>query len=236
MSDQPFKLPGSSYDEVVKIIQAYAHHGGKASNADISRRVGIDPTTVSRNGGFLIEAGIVDKGQKKEITTHGTQLARALDHDIPEQVRSCWSQIVDSTAFFETIMSAIRIRKGMDPATLKSHIAYTAGQSKSKYVMTGAQTVIDVLRAAGRLEDEDGRLIAKSQDKDLPQYEAITATATPPPETTSSVPVAQARLQGSPVSIQIQIRCTPADLDGLGSKLKEIIRDLSTPVTEDSDE
>lgn len=236
MTDQQFKLPGSSYDEIVKIIRAYAHHGGRASNPDIARRVGIDPTTVSRNGGFLIDAGIVDKGQKKEITSTGKQLAHALDHDIADEVRSSWSQIVDSTPFFETILSAIRIRKGMDPSTLRSHIAYTAGQSKTKYVATGAQTVIDVLRIAGRLEEEDGRLIAKGQDPDLSYLSPESTPQTSTPQTTYNATVTRATRYGSPVSIQIQIQCTPADLDGLGSKLRDLIQDLSATVAKDGDE
>ena len=216
MPDQQFKLPGSSYEEIVKIIQAYAHHGGRASNADISKRVGIDPTTVSRNGGFLIETGIVDKGQKKEVTQTGSRLARALDHDITDEVRSCWSQIVESAPFFETIMSALRIRKGMDPTTLKSHIAYTAGQSKSKYVMAGAQTVIDILRAAGRIEEEDGRLAAKSEDADLPSVDAVPIPDADDHSTTTGAQVTATTVHGAPVSIQIQIQCTPSDLEDSG--------------------
>jgi Mn-dependent DtxR family transcriptional regulator len=235
MTENQFRLPGSSYDELAKIIQAYAHFGARASNADISKRIGTDPTTVSRNGGFLVQSGIVDQGQKKEITDTGRVLARALEHDLADEVRAAWCRVIDQTNFFETILSAIRIRKGMDQSTLKSHIAYTAGLSKNQYIMTGAQTVIDILRAAGRIEEQDGRLIARSQDSEsaLPGSELRQKESHP---ATSSVASRVVAVDETPVKIVIQIQCTPADLEGLGEKLREVIRDLARPSIQPSDD
>ena len=46
MAEQKFRLPGSSYEELKKIIIAYSHVKGKASNDDISKRAALHPTVV----------------------------------------------------------------------------------------------------------------------------------------------------------------------------------------------
>ena len=232
MAVQKFRLPGSSYDELRKIILAYSHIKGKASNADISNRVAVDPTVVSRNGGFLVEIGVVESGQKKEITPQGADLAQAMDHGLEDAIRESWLELLEEAPLFETVLSAIRIRGGMDPNTLKSHIAYTAGQKKNSFVMAGAQTVIDILCVAGLLVEEDEQLVASSRDIIVSDSGEITVTSQP---VTPKVIVGPSSSRASPVTIQIQIQVTPADLDGLGDKLRKVLDELTQNPDHDDD-
>ena len=229
MSESLIRLPGSSYPELAKIIQGFAHFSGKASNDDVSKLVSIDPTTISRNTGFLIDTGIVTSGNKKEITPIGRRLAGAIEHKIDEEIAKNWNTIIADTPFFETVLSAVRIRGGMDLSTLKSHVAYTAGRTKNKYVMAGAQATIDILMTAGRIAEESGLLVTRSTDyakTTRADSEIVVEPSRPSPSETSAITI---RSGGSaPVSIQIQIQCTPADLDGLGGKLRSIIDDLNS--------
>ena len=49
MSEE-FKLPGSSFQEISKIIQGYASIGKPASLADVSKTIGGMDTTIIRGG------------------------------------------------------------------------------------------------------------------------------------------------------------------------------------------
>lgn len=232
MLEQKFRLPASSYDELRKIIVAYSHFKGKATNTDISKRAAINPTIISRNSGFLVETGIVEPGKKKEITSQGDRLAQAIEHGLDDEIQNAWLQIFEEAPLFETVLSAIRIRGGMDQNTLRSHIAYTAGQKKTPWVMAGTQTVIDILRMSGRLVEDNERLVASSEAIVTPDSGSITITAEP---ATAKAIVAPSSSRTSPVTIQIQIQVTPADLDGLGDKLRKVLDELSQNPDHDND-
>lgn len=233
MAEQKIRLPGSSYEELQKIILAYSHISGKASNTDISKRAALHPTIVSRNGGFLVECGILESGQKKQITAIGTKLSQAIEHKIEDQVEMTWLDIFEEVPFFDTVLSAVRIRGGMDQNTLKSHIAYTAGQKKSPMTMTGAQTVIDILRASGSLVEDDGRLTVI--DPAMKPRESDVVSAPPVDMVPTKTLAVASGSHTSPVTIQIQIQVTPDDLDGLGEKLRAVLEELSRDIDSDTD-
>ena len=56
-SNDKFKLPGSSLDEVFKVIQGYATIDRPASLADIAKATGMHETSISKNVGFLLSLG-----------------------------------------------------------------------------------------------------------------------------------------------------------------------------------
>ena len=63
---ESFKLPGSSYEELTKIIKAYSTGkiGVPMSLDAVAQTTGMDKTVVSRNNGFLVgKSGI---GQKSD--------------------------------------------------------------------------------------------------------------------------------------------------------------------------
>jgi hypothetical protein len=253
MSEE-FSLPGSSYAEVSKIIQGYASLGKPASLADVSKAIGMDRTVISRNVKFLVSIGLLEAGQNKAPTSLGSLLGNALTHDQKDEVRRLWAQVVQDDEFLKSIVSAIRIRKGMDENALKSHIAYSAGAKKNPGTTTGCGTIIEVLREAEAIGDEDGKLVARlssqphvpSSGQDgtdapsgLTQEESAPTSVNAPVAThVTKVPIAASAAPGGlAISINIEVACEAADLDTLGKKLRQIIEDLNENTSdEDSGE
>lgn len=243
MSEE-FSLPGSSYAEVSKIIQGYASLGKPASLADVSRAIGMDRTIISRNVKFLVSIGILEAGQNKAATSLGSLLGKALTHDQRDEVRRLWAQVVDDDEFLKGIVSAIRIRKGMDENALKSHIAYSAGAKKNAGTTTGCGTVIELLREAEAVRDEDGKLVAQlssqpqvlsSEQESAGGPSGLTQKPKVPTSANASslanvahVPIAASTAPGGlTISINIEVTCDAADLDTLGKKLRQIIQDVN---------
>ncbi len=135
MPDERFRLPGSSYGELVKVIRAYGTLSGAASLDEVSKLAAMHPTQISRNNGFLVAMGILEGGKNKVITSKGQDLARALDHEMPDEIRNHWRRVVLEDEFLNKMLSAVKIRKGMEASTLQAHIAYSAGQPKKPAVM-----------------------------------------------------------------------------------------------------
>ncbi len=240
MTEESFRLPQSSYGELVKIIKGYGAHNTEAVPDDISKVTGLHPTIVSRNNAFLLGVSIVQGGKKKTITDRGLSLARALEHDMPDEITKCWREIVLGNDFLGKVLAAVRIRKGMDNGTLQSHIAYSAGQPKNAGIMAGAAAVIDILRAAGLLKEEDGKLItmvegvASSTTDTLPTEEVFTSKTfahTDQSGVTNSplshlLPLSSTNM---PVTIQfqIQVQCSADDIGSLAPKLRNLMKELA---------
>ncbi len=240
MTEESFRLPQSSYGELVKIIKGYGAHNAEAVPDDISKVTGLHPTIVSRNNAFLLGASIVQGGKRKTITDRGLSLARALEHDMPDEITKCWREIVLGNDFLGKVLAAVRIRKGMDNGTLQSHIAYSAGQPKNAGIMAGAAAVIDILRAAGLLKEEDGKLITavegitSSINDTLPVEQASTSTTFPQPNQrdvtnppfSTALPFSSTSM---PVTIQfqIQVQCSADDIENLAPKLRSLIKELA---------
>src|SRR6266568_2786919 len=90
-TDEPaFRLPRSSYNELVKIIMAYARANKPASLEEISHLCGINRVAISANNAFLSSAGIIEGGKAKFATSKGLKLARALEHDFAEEITQSW--------------------------------------------------------------------------------------------------------------------------------------------------
>jgi hypothetical protein len=230
--DENIKLPGSSFEEVAKIIQGYAVANRPVSLDEVSKRIGVHPTIVSRNNGFLLSVGVLEGGKNKAVTPLGKSLGDALGHNLEEEVRRILQQVVESSEFLKNVVGAIRIRRGMDEISLKAHIAYSAGQSKSQGVMTGTGTVVELLRRAGLIEETDGK------------WQAVAVPLVDRSESTTSAaidlsPISRLSPAYSPagptsISLQIQVRveCTPDQLDGLGRRLRDVVAEFeATSVT-----
>jgi hypothetical protein len=245
MPDEKFKLPQSSYEELVKIIRAYGHYNEAVDLGAISQTSALHSTVVSRNNGFLVGVGVLEGGQRKVLTPLGRQLARALDHAIAGEIATQWREIILANEFLQKIISAIRIRSGMEPSSLQSHIAYSAGLNKTSGVMTGTRTVIDVMMLAGVLREIDGKVQvgsieprgsavpAASEPAESPREERVVGSVLVPSPSYSPTNVPGSRVasqvQGPGVTIHIEVRiqCTPSEVDGLGVKLRELLDDIA---------
>lgn len=238
MTEEITKLPRSSYEELARIIRGYHSAGASATNDDVAKVAAISSTIVSRNNKFLKQIGVLQGGNSRSLTERGTALAKALEFEMPDEIASGWRSLAEEHEFFQNILSAIRIRSGMEESALKAHIAYTAGESKSSNVMTGAGAVIDMLRAAGLITPKDGdyvvaeirpsetRQVAEDREEIGPAVVDSSAPATSQVEKLTVVPSST----GINLSIELKINvdCAPADLDDVRKELMTLIRDLRT--------
>ena len=248
MADEGFKLPGSSYAEIAKIIRAYGHAQDEASLEDVASRAAVDKTFVSRNNAFLVGMGVLIGGKRKSLTPAGRALSQALDHELIDRIQDAWRELVDENEFLKRIVSAVRIRNGMDPSQLRAHIAYTAGVPKKPITMTGASAVIDVLRQSGHLAEQDGKIVA------LAGRESNTTTATSShsqvalsgaalkeltpliEESSVCFPVRTAGEGGSvSVRININVSCSVGEVSSLGDSLVALIAKLKQNINESAE-
>ena len=246
---EEFKLPGSSYQEVSKIIQGYAALGKPVSLGDVSKTIGgMDPTTISRNTGFLVAVGILEGGRNKAPTPLGTSLGNALMHEQDEEIKRLFAEIVAENEFLKGIVSAIRIRKGMDDNALRSHIAYSAGAKKGNSTTAGSGTLIEILQTSGAIKPEDGKFVVASGGA-LPSPTSAERTLPEATQAQRNQGQAQSDSIGSVVSsplamnlpsgtggisitINIDVSCEASDLDTLGQKLRKAIDDLNSQIDE----
>jgi hypothetical protein len=236
MAEEKFKLPRSSYEEITKIIKAYGHFEEPVSLDEVSKFIGMNSTVISRNSGFLLEIEVLQPGAKKVLTSMGRQLAQALEHEMPDEIRNWWQQVVTECDFIAKLVSAVKIRKGMDDVTLQSHIAYSAGQPKKAEFMTGARTIVDILRAAELIAEKDGKFNAielHSQTSGEPIDTAPTKEVSANLSSSSSIQatpsIVTAESNSRPhvnINIELKVDCNIDDLDGLGQKLKDLIKDI----------
>jgi len=237
MPDEGFPLPNSSYKELIRIIQGYGRFATEANLNDVAKLTAMNETIVSANNKFLVATGVVKGKQKKAITPLGSELAIALEHELPEEISAKWRAIVEASDFLQKVIAAVRIRKSMDESSLESHVAYSAGQPKTPAVATGARTGVDILKTAGLLKEEGGSLIPTT-----PEPRPIPETVEKTLSISDSLPISdivQASVQGSYVrgtrlggvqlNIDVTVQCTPKDLDDLGHKLRKVLQDFNEP-------
>jgi hypothetical protein len=253
-TEDEIKLPGSSFDEIGKIVQAYSSANRPMSLGDVSKRTGIHPTVVSRNNGFLLSVGIVEGGKSKAITPLGRRLGHALSHNLDSETAVILREVVEASGFLRNVVGAVRIRRGMDDGALKSHIAYSAGQSKSQSVMTGTGAILELLRRAKLIEEHEGKYIASPQAH-------VPATVSGPTEASSSgasagsalvVGSQTAREQGDEppyrfnrkvdasgftlnINVEISVACHVDELSSVGAKLRELVKEFERSPENDAE-
>jgi hypothetical protein len=234
MPDDKLKLPWSSYDELCKIIKAYGRLVKPASLDEVNSLAGVGATVISANNAFLSSINVIEGGKAKVATSKGKELSAALEHNIPDQVQKQWSRIAQENEFLNKMRVAVQIRRSMELSAFEAHIAYSAGEAKSSQVMTGARTVIDILRAAGAVLEKDGQVVPG---------EPLSAAYWPreeneaPASETQELPagmnlqpiLGQTGSAGVLVKIELRIDAKPSELEGLGEKIRKLLDDIQLP-------
>lgn len=227
-----FKLPGSSYEEITKIIKAYASgKEGQAQTLDaIAQSTGMDRTVVSRNNGFLMQMELLTEGNKKTPTAECFALGRAYTLGIPEEVQKIWKYLIDNCEFLTRMISAIKIRNGMDRASLCNHILYSAGSTTSS-AKVGANTIIEIFKASGIVVEEDGKInaIDFTSVQDEREKENSNDVKDGFEQTSKSVACVTKNVIGSQsiVNININIDTSVDDLDKLSEKLQLLLKTIA---------
>ena len=94
----------------------------------------------------------------------------------------------------------------------------------------GAGALIEIFKSVGVLSEVDGKLSVLDEPSSA---RVSVASNTISAEQTHSEPVAQQALPVATISaknsivINININCTPADIDGLGEKISQLLYELS---------
>ncbi|WP_040433321.1 hypothetical protein [Chlorobium ferrooxidans] len=153
-----FNLPGSSYEEVQKIIKGYSHSQDNASLDSLAKLIGLHSTIISSNNKFLSDIGIISGGMKKSATELGKRLGRALDHHHNEDISKYFAEAVQTNETVSGLISTVRIKGGMSEKEFSEHILYVSGQKNNSRNKTGARCVVDVLIASMLLEEKDNKL------------------------------------------------------------------------------
>lgn len=229
---ETFKLPVSSYEELLKLFQAYANgKEGVALTLDqVSQATGIPRTIVSKNNGFMVQIGLITEGSKKASTEVGRSLGRAYASNINYEVERIWKEIITENDFLNRMVSAVRIRNGMDRTNFINHIIYSSGLKDSKEAHTGAGAIIEILKSVNILNETDGKLVFIDDS-------VMEAAHKPDHEAESNVNNQEGNVQNSisllttspknAVTINININCVPADLDVLGEKIKQLLQQIT---------
>jgi hypothetical protein len=153
-----FNLPGSSFEEIQKIVKGYSHAPEQASLDALARLTGLHVTTISRNNKFLTDVGLIIGGMKKNATELGRKLGRALDHSQTQDVQNYWKEAVQTNEKVSGLVTTVRIKGGMTEKELSNHILYVSGQKNTSNNRIGARCVVDILLAANLLQEDNGRL------------------------------------------------------------------------------
>ncbi len=232
MAETKIKLPRSSYEELCKIIKAYGRLDKPGSLDQVNALAGVGKTTVSANNSFLTSIGLIKGGKAKAATAPGKKLAHALEHDISQDIEAGWRAVVEGNEFLRKMALALKIRKTMEESTFVSHIAYSAGETKSTFAKTGARAVIDVLRCSGFIREEDGRLSSREiPDRSDTDTDSVVVSQTRHGEstTTKAPQPATAPVSGNvAINIDIRIDAKPDDIPALGRSLKAMLKDLES--------
>ncbi len=227
---ETFKLPASSLEEIIKIIQAYANEkeGVMLSLDDITQSTGIPRTAVSGNNGFLVQIGLITEGNKKSATDIGRSLGRAYISKINYELERIWKEIIAENDFLNRMVSAVRIRNGMDRTNFLNHIIYSSGQKDTTKNRTGANAVIEILKSVNVINEVDGKLtvteiMEAEESEQIVTDETIDTSQTtrPNPHTVTNIQTEQ------PITINININCSVSEMDELTDKIQKLIKGLS---------
>lgn len=157
-----FNLPGSSYEEVKKILKGYSNAADQSSLDQLSKLTGINGTIISRNNKFLTDIGLISGGKKKSATELGNKLGRALEHKQDTDIQNYWKEAVQTNEKVAGLITTVRIKDGMTESDFSAHVLYVSGQNNNAGNKTGARCVVDVLLAAKLLQEEDGKLVVSA--------------------------------------------------------------------------
>lgn len=232
MPDEVFKLPQSSYEFIIKVIQAYGHAGDKVSLSVVAQMLGTDPTAVSRNVGFLVSVGILEGGRDKGPTEIGTQLGRALEFDREDDVSRIWRDVLAPNPLIQRILSAIRVRGGMDATTLQNQVVFTAGSKKSANAMRGGAALIEMMGRAQLIREADGKFVASNvtdrtsipTEVDEEEEEPVLEQASPVARYVQHSLIAHGQSDVVVrIDVQVHVQATVDDLPSVGDRINEML-------------
>ncbi|MGI8649089.1 MAG: hypothetical protein ACR2KW_01735 [Rubrobacter sp.] len=158
MAEGGFRLPGASYEDLANVIVAYGTRDEASNPGDIRKLDAVHRSSASRTNGFLVDIGILRGEREKLVTRRGRELALALYDRDEQETKSLWRRIVATSEFLQNVVSAVKMQEGVSYEAVQAYIAHATGQPRNKPVMIGSSTLIEILKVASFLKEEDGRI------------------------------------------------------------------------------
>ncbi len=206
MGEDSFRLPGSSYTELVKIIRAYGQTTGPVSPDEVTHLCGIHPTQISRNNAFLVSMGVIDQGKKKSVTERGKSLALALEHEMPDEIRARCTAGQSKTPYV------------------------MAGAGALVDILKAAELVKEADGKVNVVSESEESLTIPIQFDPSGTYTAKVAGLTGQTDVRPSIVATRAPSSGAPpfqVQIRVNVQCTVAELANLSTSLRKLLNELS---------
>jgi hypothetical protein len=105
--------------------------------------------------------------------------------------------------------------------------------------MTGARTVVEILRAADLIGESDGKITALADADRPPDQEGPGEPRVEEHVGDRTVAVKQTVLRvggtgavvGVQVNIELQVRCSPDELEGMGEKIRRVVEAITSVST-----
>lgn len=231
------RLPTAGFETILRILRAYLsaaknEAGTSVRLDDVVKRAGGARTLVSAQNAFLASLGLIEGGNAKRLTDRGRRLALAADHPDTPEWHEAWSEVVENSEELAGVVDSVRIRREMTQDDLVSHIVLTAGVPKNASSLRGARTVLEILKAAGAINESDGT------------FRPVASVDTPEPKTsTGGEPLRQPIASPSPseapqgipagghtsaVTVHVHVWVGGADEDDLPERIRAIIEKLTS--------
>lgn len=153
-----FKLPVSSYDQLVKVIRAYGNGkiGVSFSLDELVAASGINKYILSKNNGFLVQVELVTSGTKKSPTDICRKLASAYSMNIEEEIISIWKNILNNNEFISSMLSFVSVKGRISRDNFINHIVFSSNCGNNEAYKTGAGAIIDILKLTDMVNEENG--------------------------------------------------------------------------------
>lgn len=225
MAENEFRLPGSSYEELANIIVAYGTRDEAANPGDVSKLNYVHQSSFSRNNAFLVSIGVLKGEKQRLVTKEGRELALSLSRRNRREIQTAWRRVVSTDEFMQNVVSAVKMREGIERNSLQAYIAHAAGQPRNKPVMSGAGAIIDILKAAGLLK-EDAEVVS-AVFENIPEMDEAVDTGDGEAAVSAEVATDGTPGEGPRVNIHLHVRCSADELEDVAPRLKAVIRELS---------
>ena len=156
-----YKLPTSSYEELIKIIKAYGAGkvGVSVSLDDLVKSSGMSRTVISKNNGFLVQTGLITEGSKKSPTEICKKLANSYVMNVPDQTRILWRELVDQDGFITNMITVVGIRSKLSKTEFINHIVYSANCGNGPGYKAGAAALIEIMKLINAINEIDGEIV-----------------------------------------------------------------------------
>ena len=130
------------------------------------------------------------------------------------------------------MLSAVRIRNGMDRTNFINHIIFSSGQGATNKNKAGAGAIMEIFKQAGFISEDDGKILFKQattkSDKKPITVDKINEDI--PIETKKITIVDKKQLISNDkiqIILNVNINASASDLDTLPKKIKSLIEEIN---------